>query len=114
METDKLRKAFNAKERSEFLRALGKQQNFLEKQGFSKIDIVKMQNGRVPNGWQVHHKLPLDDSGTNNFDNLVLIRNDPFHKVITNHQSSVTRGMKIGEVRSVEWPTMNGKIYPMK
>lgn len=114
LETGKLRKAFNIKERREFLKDLGKQQHVLEKQGFSKIEIAKIQNGRVPDGWQVHHKLPLDDSGTNNFDNLVLIKNDPFHKVITNHQSSVTRDMQIGEIRSIEWPIINGKIYPIK
>ncbi|MGG1688404.1 HNH endonuclease signature motif containing protein [Pseudalkalibacillus sp. NRS-1564] len=33
------------------------------------------------NGYQVHHKLPLDDGGNNDLSNLILIKNDPNHKV---------------------------------
>ena len=35
--------------------------------------------GLVPDGWQVHHKIPLDQGGTNDVENLVLIKNDPYH-----------------------------------
>lgn len=43
--------------------------------------------------WQVHHNLPLDDGGTNDFVNLVLINNDTFHKSVTNEQNSLNKGL---------------------
>ena len=86
----------------------------LADKGLDKLCLLytSIQNGRVPDGWQVHHKLPLDDSGTNSFDNLVLIQNEPYHKVITNYQNSIARQMEIGEVQVVQWPMPNGNIYP--
>lgn len=68
----------------------------------------------VPIGWQVHHKLPLDDGGTNSYDNLVLIKNDPYHKVITNAQMNATRGLKPGESKTMNWPIPDGFVYPKK
>ncbi len=54
---------------------------------FSKVRKDLIEDGLVPDGWQVHHKLPLDQGGTNDLENLVLIKNDPYHKVITNEQN---------------------------
>jgi hypothetical protein len=34
----------------------------------------------------MHHLLPLDDGGTNATSNLVLIKNDPDHMLITQYQ----------------------------
>ena len=111
-ELKSLRGEFNKTTRRTFLENLGNNAEYLRNAGFSETDIQKIQNGRVPNGWQVHHKLPLDDSGTNSFDNLVLIQNEPYHKVITNYQNGIARRMKIGDIQTVEWPMLNGKIYP--
>lgn len=107
-----LRDEFNTTARKAFLEHLGKNAEYLRNAGFSETDILKIQNGRVPDGWQVHHKLPLDDSGTNSFDNLVLIQNEPYHKVITNYQNSIARQMEIGEAQVVQWPMSDGNIYP--
>lgn len=107
-----LRKEFNSSIRKKFIEDLSNNIDYLKKIGFSDIDILKMRNGRVPNGWQVHHKLPLDDSGTNSFDNLVLIKNEPYHKVITNYQNSFSRNLEIGEIKKIDWPIPEGKIYP--
>lgn len=107
-----LRDEFNTTTRKGFLEDLGKNVEYLRNAEFSETDILKIQNGRVPDGWQVHHKLPLDDSGTNSFDNLVLIQNEPYHKVITNYQNSVAKKMEIGEIQAVQWPIPNGNIYP--
>ena len=112
VELQTLRNEFNTTTRKAFLEDLGKNTDYLKNTGFSDIDVLKIQNGRVPDGWQVHHKLPLDDSGTNTFDNLVLIQNEPYHKVITNYQNSITRQMGVGEVQTVQWPLPNGNIYP--
>jgi phosphohistidine swiveling domain-containing protein len=114
LELNNLRNDFNKTVRNDFLKDLSKNTDYLKEVGFSDKDILKMKNGRVPDGWQVHHKLPLDDSGTNNFDNLVLIQNEPYHKVITNFQNSFAKELKIGEIKEVEWPIPDGNIYPPK
>ena len=77
-----------------------------------KDDISEIQKGKLPDGWKVHHKLPLDDSGTNSFDNLVLIQNEPYHKLLTNYQNAVTKNLKVGDTKTVAWPVPNGSIYP--
>lgn len=102
VELQTFRNEFNTTTRKAFLEDLGKNNDYLKNSGFSDIDVLKIQNGRVPDGWQVHHKLPLNDSGTNKFDNLVLIQNEPYHKVITNYQNSATRQIVVGDVQTVQ------------
>ncbi|MNP51280.1 hypothetical protein D3C76_1455860 [compost metagenome] len=85
----------------------------LKKAGISDSDIEDMiEDGLVPDGWQVHHKVPLDQGGTNDVENLVLIKNDPYHKVITNEQNSLTKGMKAGDSKIIDFPIQEGDIYP--
>ena len=84
----------------------------LRKAGLSDKQIGVMKKGVQPDGYQVHHKLPLDDGGDNSFSNLMLIKNDPWHKALTNYQNAFNKGMKPGETRPVEWPIFNGDIYP--
>ena len=86
-------------------------QSNLKSHGLSETDIQKLKDEFEPKGYQVHHELPLDDSGTNDFSNLVLIKNDPYHKVITNYQNSIVRTMKIGESKEVLWPIIGKNIY---
>ncbi|NYF26054.1 hypothetical protein HDC33_002922 [Sporosarcina sp. JAI121] len=33
--------------------------------GLTETDIKNLKSGLVPDGYQVHHKLPLDNGGTN-------------------------------------------------
>ncbi|MBM7602815.1 hypothetical protein JOC75_000785 [Metabacillus crassostreae] len=47
-------------------------------------------------------------------ENLVLIKNHPYHKVITNEQNSLTKGMKPGDSKIVDFPIPEGDIYPPK
>lgn len=107
-----MRKEFDSKERKYFLKDLSKNEDELRQAGLSDDDILDMRDGYVPDGWQVHHKLPLDDSGDNSFDNLVLIKNEPYHKVITNYQNSISKGISVGESKVVEFPIPEGNIYP--
>ncbi len=116
--TTKLRNKFNSSIRKNFVKDLMKKtgiQAKLKKSGVSD-DMIKLmkENGRVPAGWQVHHKLPLDDGGTNSFRNLVLIKNEPYHKAITAYQKTVTKGLTEGKTRNIDWPTFNNyiDIYP--
>ncbi|EJN38066.1 hypothetical protein PMI38_02469 [Pseudomonas sp. GM84] len=111
-----LRRAFDSVERARFLKDLSgtaKGLNSLKRAGFNSADILKVQSGKLPGKeWQVHHVKPLDDGGTNDFDNLVLIKLEPYHMVLTNAQKTMTGGMKEGESRMVEWPMIDVKIYP--
>jgi hypothetical protein len=54
----------------------------------------------------------LDDGGTNNIDNLVLIKNDPYHQVITNAQDKLTGALNSGDTRIIRFPVPDGIIYP--
>jgi uncharacterized Zn-binding protein involved in type VI secretion len=111
-----LRNEFNSTERSSFLKGLSdtpENVQILQKSGFTDVEIAKIQNGKLPNKeWEVHHIKPLDDGGTNAPDNLTLIKNEPYHKVITNAQRSATKGMVSGDSKIVEWPMIDTKIYP--
>jgi hypothetical protein len=111
-ETAELRKLFDSTERKKFLQGLSEDTERLKKAGLSDADIARMGNGQNPRNWQVHHKVPLDAGGTNAMDNLVLIENDPYHKVITNFQITSTKGLLSGETKILEWPIPEGNIYP--
>lgn len=115
-ETAKLRKQFNSTEKKKFLKDMTNSPEKITKlkeAGLSETEIAKMQDGLNPSKeWQVHHKLPLDDGGTNAMDNLILIKNDPYHKTITNAQNSLTKGLQVGESKIINWPIPEGNIYP--
>jgi uncharacterized protein len=110
-----LRAEFDGGVRKSFLRNLGAEHaDTLRAAGMSDEQIARVASGRVPQGYQVHHLLPLDDGGTNEFENLVLIRNNPDHMLVTNHQNVVTRGMQPGDSRDVPWPMpdQNAGVWP--
>ncbi len=111
-ETMLLRKEFNNTVRKKFLNQLSSSSDAANV--FEPSDLFKMSKGTVPDGWEVHHKLPLDDGGTNAFDNLSLIEKEPFHKVLTNMQRTSTRGMLPGESKVTPWVMPTGSIYPLK
>ena len=108
-----------AENRSNFLKGLandaGKTEQ-LKTAGISDKGIELMKQGKLPSkAWQVHHKLPLDDGGTNAPDNLVLIKNDPFHQVITNEQNALITNLSSGETLNIpNWPVPDGFVYPPK
>ncbi|GEM_PF-3123802 len=114
-EQQELRKQFDSKYRKQFLKnTAGNPDNLetLKKAGLTDRDIQMMQNGKVPPGYQVHHKIPLDDGGTNDFSNFVLIKNDPPHKAITNYQMHLVKGIHDGGSPDLKWPVPPGFIYP--
>lgn len=97
-----LRKDFNKTARKDFLKAIDPAD--LRKAGLSASDIDKIAKGKVPTGYQVHHVFPIDDGGTNDFSNLVLIKNSPDHQIITNHQKYSTGDLGPGQSKTVDWP----------
>ncbi|RXZ01516.1 hypothetical protein DMO16_18725 [Fictibacillus sp. S7] len=116
-ETAKLRKEFNSSVRKNFLKGFANDPvrvEHLRKAGLTEGDIARMKDGLNPKGWQVHHNLPLDDGGNNDLNNLVLIKNDPFHKAVTNEQNSLTRGLTPTESKKIHWPLFEDNVYPPK
>jgi hypothetical protein len=114
-EFKQLRNKFNSSVRKNFLQDLVNDEKKVKQlfdAGLTETDIKNLKNGLVPDGYQVHHKLPLDDGGTNDFENLILIKNDPYHKVLTNSQRDLTKGLKVGDSININWPLPEGFIYP--
>jgi hypothetical protein len=115
-ETRELRNVFDRKVRPDYLKSLSENPEniqHLKNAGIYDSGISRMQQGKLPSrDWQVHHDLPLDDGGTNSFNNLTLIKNDPYHKVITNYQNTVTRSMKPGDSQTLDWPIIDLDVYP--
>lgn len=114
-EAAQMRKIFNSSVRTNYLKDAANSSEIIKEfkaGGLTDKQIQDMKKGVQPEGYQVHHKLPLDDSGTNDFSNLMLIKNDPYHKVITNSQLTFSRKMQPGESVKVKFPIPEGNIYP--
>lgn len=83
------------------------------KKRFNQDELTKMTKGLRPNEqWEIHHKLPLDDSGNNDFGNLVLIRRDNEHYIFNTAQKSITQQMRPGDVKETLWIIPASVIYP--
>jgi hypothetical protein len=110
-----LRKQFQNGGRAAFLQDLAADPAKMERMknlGMSADNLDRIRQGLVPKGYQVHHKLSLDDGGDNSLSNLVLIQNDPYHLAITALQNGATRNLTPGETQILDWPTINDYIYP--
>lgn len=110
-----LRRDFDSTVRGDFLRDLAgdpAKVDALRRAGLDQAAIDRIASGRVPQGWQVHHKLPIDDGGTNSFDNLVLIKNDPHHIALTNAQRTLVGDLAVGQSRQIDFPIPRGFVYP--
>ncbi|MBD1895741.1 SBBP repeat-containing protein [Coleofasciculus sp. FACHB-129] len=113
---DALRNKFNNSVGRKFAMSLGSDPNKLDtlrKAGLNDADILRLSKGNRPDGWEIHHKLPLKIGGNNSFDNLVLIKKHPHHKVLTNAQDDLSRQMSEGDELVVDWPSPEGFIYPL-
>ncbi|PAN71260.1 hypothetical protein CIW69_18030 [Enterobacter cloacae] len=107
-----LRKEFDSTVRKEFVKEIAATPDAANI--FSPSQLLRMNSGKSPDGWDVHHKLPLDDGGTNSFNNLVLIEKEPYHKIFTNMQRSAAKNLVPGESRVTPWAIPTGSIYPLK
>ncbi|WP_294252148.1 hypothetical protein [uncultured Sphingomonas sp.] len=110
-----LRSAFDNGARATFARGLVSTPEGVaaaRRAGLDEAAIARLADGKIPQGWQVHHKLPLDDGGTNAAENLVLIRNSPYHTALTNAQRELVGDLPVGGSRQVDFPVPRGTIYP--
>jgi hypothetical protein len=113
---DKLRKEFDSTKRKNFLKLIANDPEkiaIMKKAGLTDAQIAKVAGGNVPKGYNVHHKIPLDDGGTNDFDNLVLIKNSPEHYTITNAQRDLTSHIPYGESVDIKFPIPPSFLYPL-
>ena len=114
---DELRKKFDSSVRRNYLKSIGSDPDkvaIMKAAGLSDVQIAKIAQGGVPKGYNVHHKIPIDDGGTNDFDNLVLIRNNPEHYTITNVQRDLTSHIPYGETVNIMFPVPESFLYPLK
>lgn len=106
-----LRKEFDKSVRPEFLKSLSRHPDAIST--FDSDALLRLADGKVPAGWQVHHKIPLDDGGTNALENLVLIKNSPYHSALTKTQAVITKDLPYNASKDVLWPAPKGVIYPV-
>lgn len=104
-----LRKEFDNSIRKKFMKSLSVEPGIDNYFNTSQIEL--MAHGGVPDYWQVHHKLPLDDGGDNSFENLILIQTTPYHNALTGVQKSVTKDLMPGQSIDTLWPMPNGRFF---
>lgn len=110
-EYNALRREFNSSVRPNFLKSISTHPD--APLTFDSDNLLRLADGKVPSGWQVHHKIPLDDSGTNALDNLILIQNSPYHSALSKTQAIITKDIPYNSSTKVLWPSPNGVIYPV-
>ena len=106
-----MRSEFDKTVKPEFLKTLASTHEAdLKAAGFTDENIARMSAGRGVKGYSVHHVVPLDDGGTNDFNNLVLI-DDVSHGVPTSYQVSFCKSLPIGSSKTVSWPYFDQSLY---
>lgn len=114
-----LRYEFDRKERGAWLKDIGtSRRQALAAAGLSQKDIDRMaKDGRPPRGYQVHHRIPLDDGGTNSRDNFILIRDDVEHRALHGYYNPAELRIRLlayGEKAEVALPVppKDTLVYP--
>ena len=103
-ERDALRREFNTNVRGAFLASLARSYvSVLERHGFAAADIGDMARGQNPEGFDVHHIIPIDDLGINSPSNLMLMRSFE-HSAVTAFQNRVTLGLSPGQAAMIDFP----------
>lgn len=114
-----LRYEFDRKERGAWLKEIGtSHRQELAAAGLSQKDIDRMaKDGRPPRGYQVHHRIPLDDGGTNSRDNFILIRDDVEHRALHGYYNPAELRIRLlayGEKTNIALPVppKDTLVYP--
>jgi hypothetical protein len=113
-ETTALRNVFDSTERINFVKHVATTKSGeLSAAGFSRTQINDMAlNGQVPDlrgqKFQVHHKKPLDGGGDNAFDNLIIMKQSPYHAALTTEQQRYVGDLQVGEERQIDFALFTG------
>lgn len=98
--------------RRDFLMMLARDRSAdLKAAGLSDSAIALIAKGRAPNGFNVHHKVPLAGGGLNVFSNFILIKDEPYHKDFHKVSDLQIVGMNEGEKRKVKIPMPAGCVF---
>lgn len=113
------RNAFDRSERKAWLQGIATSRRAeLLAAGLPADQVDRMAiKGWVPIGYHVHHRIPLDDGGTNGADNLVLIRDDIEHRALHGYYNPSelrTRLLQPGERATIALaiPPADTVVYP--
>ncbi|MEM6902454.1 MAG: hypothetical protein AAF556_04370 [Pseudomonadota bacterium] len=80
--------------------------------GITAEERQGMREGIVPEGFAVHHIWPLDSrGGTNEFDNLVLLPQTPYHDAIHRYLAPQLGSLKVSRARTVKLPVVEGPVF---
>jgi hypothetical protein len=86
----------------------------LKKAGFTDAEVPslvqRLQGGQGIPGYQLHHKIPLDFGGTNDFSNLILMKQTPYHSAFTSFQNSQI-DIAVGQTQTLNFPRVTGSFY---
>lgn len=112
LQVRKRKRAQFAKIRVEFLKELGRNHEAeLRAMGMSDKDIKQVKKGTNPNGYNVHHKLPLHGGGQNEFSNFILMpikEHDDLHHKVMDPQ---VQNMQTGDKKKVVIPWTDDMVY---
>lgn len=113
------RRSFSKNERVKWLKDISTTHEYeLKAAGFTSEQLSAMKiKGLSPAGYEVHHRIPLDDGGTNESSNLILIKNDVEHRSIHGYYNVGELKIKtLSEGESAEvvlpLPPKNAIVYP--
>ena len=110
-EYNMMRNEFNKSVKPEFLKTLAETHEAdLKAAGLTDENIANMAAGKGVKGYSVHHIVPLDDSGTNDPSNLVLI-DEASHQIPTNYQLSFCKSISVGSSKTISWPYFDQSLY---
>jgi hypothetical protein len=107
-----MRKAFK-RARRDFLKFVGYHlADSCTAAGIPDIGIKQLKRGRAPENFNVHMKIPLDYSGTNDFSNLCLLQTHPYHEDLHKFLDMQIARQPAGQrSRKLYIPIPEGKIY---
>lgn len=107
------RNKFNKSAKKRFLEHL--YENHMEDlydAGLSKNEMSEVKNGHVPNGYSVHHKMPIHGGGGNEFDNFVLIKLEPYHDDLHHYiLDPQVENLREGDSVEVHVPFPDGSVF---
>ena len=110
-ERERMRSQFKSV-RAAFLREIGKtHEKELRAIGMNDAMIQMVKEGRTPNGYNVHHKLPIHGGGKNEFSNFILIPIPPHDELHHRVLDPQVAQMQTGESKMVKLPWSDDMVY---
>lgn len=111
-----LRKAFKSVRRAFIQDVAQNQGDVLRKAGLTDAEIASARDqGRLPDRFNVHHIKPLDDGGTNDFSNLVIMHKTGDHELVHRYLDPQIQNLPLGKTRTVRLPMPEGgTLYSSK